>query len=80
MYEITYSIDGIIRKIVVQGTSQMDAVNIFTNMYGSEKVQVISCIRKWGEIKGYRLDIKTFTKEMSETKYYNTKYYVIDWK
>lgn len=24
---------------------------------------------------GYRLDIKTFTKEMSETKYYNTKYY-----
>ena len=46
MYEITYSIDGIIRKIVVQGTSQMDAVNIFTNMCGSGKVQVISCFKK----------------------------------
>lgn len=51
MYEITYSIEGIIRKIIVQGTSQMDAVNIFTNlmvqnMYGSGKVQIISCIRK----------------------------------
>ena len=50
MFEITYSIEGIIRKIIVQGTSQMDAVNIFTNiftnMYGSGKVQIISCIRK----------------------------------
>ena len=46
MYEITYSIDGIIRKIIAQGTSQMDAVNIFSNMYGSGKVQVISCIRR----------------------------------
>lgn len=46
MYEITYSIDGIIRKIVVQGISQMDAVNTFTNMYGSGKVQVISCFKK----------------------------------
>ena len=46
MYEITYSINGIIRKIIVQGTSQMDVVNTFTNMYGSGKVQVISCIRK----------------------------------
>ena len=46
MYEITYSIDGIIRKIVVQGISQMDAVNTFTNMYGSRKIQVISCFKK----------------------------------
>lgn len=46
MYEITYSINGIIRKIIVQGTSQMDAVNTFTNMYGSGKVQVISCFKK----------------------------------
>ncbi|MBO7611754.1 MAG: hypothetical protein J6T23_06040 [Elusimicrobia bacterium] len=46
MYEITYYIDGIIRKIVVQGLTQMDAVNTFTNMYGNGKVQVISCIRK----------------------------------
>lgn len=50
MYEITYSINGIIRKIIVQGTSQMDAVNIFTNMNGSGKVQVISCIRKWKNV------------------------------
>ena len=46
MYEITYSIDGIIRKIKVQGILQMDAVNTFTNMYGSGKVQVISCFKK----------------------------------
>lgn len=46
MFEITYSIDGIIRKITLQALSQMDAVNIFTNMYGSGKVQIISCIRK----------------------------------
>jgi len=46
MYEITYSIDGIIRKIVVQGYTQMDAVNTFTNMYGSGKVQIISCFKR----------------------------------
>lgn len=46
MYEITYSIDGIIKRISIQALSQMEAVNIFTNMYGSGKVQVISCIRK----------------------------------
>lgn len=46
MYEITYSIDGIIRKIIVQGHTQMDAVNTFTNMYGSGKVQVISCFKR----------------------------------
>ena len=49
MYEITYSIDGIIKRISIQALSQMEAVNIFTNMYGTGKVQVISCIRKWGE-------------------------------
>lgn len=47
MYEITYSIDGIIKNITLLALSQMDAVNIFTNMYGSGTVQIIRCIRKW---------------------------------
>lgn len=46
MYEITYSIDGIIKNITLLALSQMDAVNIFTNMYGSGTVQIIRCIRK----------------------------------
>lgn len=46
MYEITYSIDGLIRKINVQALSGTDAINIFTNMYGTGKVQIINCVRK----------------------------------
>lgn len=45
MYEVTYSIDGIVRKININASDSVQATNIFTNMYGSSKVQIIN-VRK----------------------------------
>lgn len=46
MYEVTYSIDGIIKKININASDAVQAQEIFTNMYGSGKVQIINIIRK----------------------------------
>ena len=46
MYEITYSIDGVIKKISVPANDAITVQNIFTNMYGNEKVQIINVRRK----------------------------------
>lgn len=45
MYEVTYSIDGIVRKININASDSVQATNIFTNMYGSAKVQIINVRR-----------------------------------
>ena len=45
MYEITYSMDGIIRKIQINANDSVQAQNIFTNMYGTGKVQIINVKR-----------------------------------
>lgn len=46
MFEVTYSIDGIIKKININATDAIQAQEIFTNMYGSGKVQIINIVRK----------------------------------
>lgn len=46
MFEVTYSIDGIIKKININASDAVQAQEIFTNMYGSGKVQIINIIRK----------------------------------
>lgn len=42
MYEVTYSIDGIIKKINIKANDNIQAQSIFTNMYGSGKYEIIN--------------------------------------
>ena len=45
MFEVTYSIEGIIRKVSINASDAVQAQNIFTNMYGLGKVQIINVRR-----------------------------------
>jgi hypothetical protein len=45
MYEVTYSINGIIRKVMINANDSIQAQNIFTNMYGSGQIQIINIRR-----------------------------------
>ena len=45
MFEVTYSMEGIIRKIMIHASHSIQAQNIFTNMYGNAKVQIINIRR-----------------------------------
>ena len=45
MFEVTYSMEGIIRKIMINASDALQAQNIITNMYGSCKVQIINIRR-----------------------------------
>ena len=45
MFEVTYSMEGIIRKIMINASDAVQAQNIFTNMYGNAKVQIINIRR-----------------------------------
>lgn len=46
MFEITYTVDGIIQKAVVNASDPYQAEQIFTNMYGSGSIQIINVVRK----------------------------------
>lgn len=45
MYEVTYSIDGIIKNININANDEHQAFMIFTNMFSSQKVEVINIRR-----------------------------------
>lgn len=45
MYEVTYSIDGILKKISINASDSIQAQQFFTNMYGVGKVQIINIRR-----------------------------------
>lgn len=46
MYEVTYSIDGVIRKTSITASDAIMAQELFTNMYdGISRVQVIDVRR-----------------------------------
>lgn len=45
MFEVTYSINGIVSKGMIPANNQYEINEIITNMYGKGKVQIIS-IRK----------------------------------
>lgn len=45
MYEVTYSINGIIRKVNINANDSIQAQNIFTNMYGTGQIQIINIRR-----------------------------------
>lgn len=42
MYEVTYSNNGIVRKITVNGQDAIQAQEIVTNMFGKGNVQIIN--------------------------------------
>lgn len=46
MYEVTYSIDGIIKRVTINANDSIQALDIFTNMYGNGRYQVINIVRK----------------------------------
>ena len=45
MFEVTYSIDGILKKINVNAEDSIIAQNIFTNMFSGQKVEIINVRR-----------------------------------
>lgn len=45
MFEVTYSIEGIIRKVSINASDAVQAQNLLTSMYGSGKIQIINVRR-----------------------------------
>ena len=45
MYEVTYTIEGILEKFSIRADDQMQAQQIFTNMYGNGTIQIINVRR-----------------------------------
>lgn len=43
-YEVTYSIDGVIRKINVPAENQMEVMSIVTNMFLGTRVEIINAV------------------------------------
>ena len=46
MYEVTYSMNGIIKKISVNANDPLTAIDIFTNMFGGGAIEIINIVRK----------------------------------
>lgn len=46
MYEVTYSMNGIIKKIQVKADDAVTAQTIFTNMFGDGAIEIIDIVRK----------------------------------
>lgn len=51
MYEVTYSIDGIVRTLDVPASDAVQAQQIITNMFGKGNVQIINWKRKWEKME-----------------------------
>lgn len=45
MFEITYSIDGVLKKISINANDSIQAKEMFTNMFTTGKVQIINIRR-----------------------------------
>lgn len=45
MYEVTYSIEGIVKKISINADDAITAQNMFTNMFSGGKVEIIDIRR-----------------------------------
>lgn len=45
MYEVTYSVDGIVHKTNIQANDYSNVYNIITNMFGVGKVQILNVRR-----------------------------------
>lgn len=45
MYEVTYTIDGIIKKISIRADDQIQVQSIFTNMFSGQRIEIINIRR-----------------------------------
>ena len=45
MFEVTYIIDGLQKKMRVNASDSIVAQNIFTNMFSGQKVEIINIVR-----------------------------------
>lgn len=45
MYDVTYSIDGVIKHISIKANDSIAVMNAITNMFGAGKVQIIDMRR-----------------------------------
>lgn len=45
MYDVTYSIDGVIKHISIKADDGVAVMNAITNMFGAGKVQIINMKR-----------------------------------
>ena len=45
MFEVTYVIDGLQKKIRVNASDAIVAQSIFTNMFSGQKVEIINVVR-----------------------------------
>ena len=45
MFEVTYTMNGIIKKISVNASDPLTAIDIFTNMFGGA-IEIIDVVRK----------------------------------
>lgn len=46
MYEVTYSMNGVIKKIDIKADDGVTAQAIFTNMFGGGAIEIINIVRK----------------------------------
>lgn len=46
MFEVTYTMNGIIKKISVNASDPLTAIDIFTNMFGGGAIEIIDVVRK----------------------------------
>lgn len=45
MYDVTYSIDGVIKHISIKANDSIAVMNAITNMFGAGRVQIIDMRR-----------------------------------
>ena len=45
MYEVTYTQDGILKKISIRADDQMQTQQIFTNMFSGQRIEIIDIRR-----------------------------------
>lgn len=45
MYEVTYSIDGILKKFSIRADDSIQAQQIFTNMFSGQRIEIIDIRR-----------------------------------
>lgn len=46
MYEVTFTMDGVMHKATLPGNDALSITQMLTNMYGNGKIQIINVIKK----------------------------------
>lgn len=43
-YEVTYSIDGVIKRMNIPARDQLEVTTMLTNMFSGQKIEIISVL------------------------------------